>query len=79
MEDGMLLLVAKVIKKTLSNPSGRIGFTTINGEPCIYYYECPDDELNYIERGGNKYWSQYCPLTIDNLTYLLSAINAQED
>lgn len=75
----MLLLIAKLIKKTLASPRSHIEFNTYYGEPYFTYYEGPGTEVNYIERGGDKYWSQLCPLAKDNLTYLLSAINAQED
>jgi len=76
MENGLLLLIAKIWIKAAGISDNYFEFITINGRQYFSYYKSMP--LKYIKRGGNDCWSHICKLNAENLTYLLNALNAQE-
>ena len=80
MEDGLLLLIAKIAKKVIEIPGNCFDIYTVNGHQYFSYFTTFNDRpIKYIMHGGDRSWSSMCKLNAENLTYLLNALNAQED
>ena len=70
MDETTKRLIAQIVSKVLETPTA--GFEVCgNGHFCFSFF---DGKVHYIERSGDKYWSQVRPLTEDNLRYLLAEI-----
>ena len=80
MEDGLLLLIAKVAKKVIENSDNYFEIFTINGNLYFSHFTTPKDKpIKYVKRDWDEHWSRMCEFSAENLTYLLNALNAQED
>lgn len=67
-------LIARIVSKVLETPTAHFKVAG-NGYFEFFRY---DGEIRYAERGGNEYWSQVCPITEDNLRYLLAEIGKNQ-
>jgi len=80
MENGLLLLIAKIAKKVLEIPGNYFDLFTVNGHQYFSYFTTFNDRpIKYIMHDGDRSWSSMRELNAENLTYLLNALNAQED
>ena len=81
MEDAFCLIVlVKVIIKVLFIPNCWFSLSMIDGRQYFSYFAAPKDApIKYIAQDWDRCWSQLRDLNAENLTYLLNALNAQED
>ena len=75
-----LIVLVKVIIKVLSIPNCWFSLSMIKGRQYFTYFATPKDApIKYIAQSWDRCWSQLRDLNVENLTYLLNALNAQED